>query len=81
LPFPFLVADLEVFRFVLRLGNLLPPELVARFHANIGGVLDKLEATRLLGGAVAQVVDRQDCVIGQFLRARAEVAAIVTASG
>jgi hypothetical protein len=81
LPLPALVADLEIFRLVLSLGNLLPPELVARFNANIGRVLDKLKSARLLGGAVAQVVDRQDCVIGQFLRARAEVAAIVTAGG
>ena len=77
-PFPFLVADLEVFRFVLRLGNLLPLELVVRFNANIGSVLDKLKSARLLGSAIGQVIERQDRVTG--VRMRTEVAVIVTAS-
>jgi hypothetical protein len=79
LPFPFLVADLEVFRFVLRLGNLLPLELAVRFNANIGSVLDKLKSARLLGRAVAQVIERQDRITG--VRMRTEIAAIVTAGG
>jgi hypothetical protein len=68
LPFPFLVADLEVFRFVLCLGNLLPLELVVRFNANIGRVLDKLKSARLLGRAVGQVIEGQDCITGVSTR-------------